>query len=113
MEVRVILRENVGFYGRDQVLQIWFWKSGVQPSDSIPYRTCAWANDLGPEIRVYRACYAHCITPLVDNTKMSRAVICRIKSITFIMSVCVCMCVCAHVCVCVCVCERLCTRKRG
>ena len=112
-------------------------RSGVQPYDTIPYhtvpyhtipyhtirydtipyhtissyRTCAWTDDLGPEIRVYRACYAHCITPLVNDTKMSGTVIYRIESMTIIMCVCVCMYVC--VCVCVCVCERLCNRKRG
>ena len=62
-------------------------RSGVQPYDTVPYRTCAWTDDLGPEIRVYRACYAHCITPLVNDTKMCGAVIYRIERITIIMCV--------------------------
>ena len=37
--------------------------------------TCAWADDLGPKVRVNSASYAHCIAPLVHNTKMSGTVI--------------------------------------
>ena len=43
--------------------------------------TCAWADDLGPKVRINSASYAHCVAPLVHNTKMSGTVICRTEQL--------------------------------
>ena len=37
LEVKVILRGKLGFYGRSEVLEKRSWRSGVQPEDKLMY----------------------------------------------------------------------------